>query len=160
MAGHLLQPALIGGLVMGVLSALPFVSAGNLCCCLWVVSGGFAAAYLLQQNQQDPLTSRDGALVGLMAGLFGAAVYLILAIPVTLLLAPMQQQVIERLIDGGQLPAEFREFLTSSAGGVAGLAGSFVLMLVAGVVFSTLGGLLGTAVFRKRAPLPPGVPPP
>jgi hypothetical protein len=37
------QPALFGGLVMGVLSALPIVSAGNWCCCLWVVSGGLVA---------------------------------------------------------------------------------------------------------------------
>ena len=35
-----LQPALVGGLVMGVLSALPLVNLGNLCCCFWVVSGG------------------------------------------------------------------------------------------------------------------------
>ena len=40
---------------MGVLSALPLVAAGNLCCCLWVVSGGAIAAYLLQQNQSAPL---------------------------------------------------------------------------------------------------------
>ena len=32
---------------MGVLSALPIVSAGNYCCCLWVISGGLVAAYVL-----------------------------------------------------------------------------------------------------------------
>ena len=53
---------------MGVLSALPLVAAGNLCCCLWVVSGGVVAAYLLQQNQSAPITPGDGALVGLLAG--------------------------------------------------------------------------------------------
>ena len=49
-----LQPALLGGVFIGVLSALPIVSAGNLCCCLWVLSGGALAAYLLQQNQPVP----------------------------------------------------------------------------------------------------------
>jgi hypothetical protein len=39
-----LQPALIGGLVTGVLSALPFVNILNACCCLWVVTGGVVAA--------------------------------------------------------------------------------------------------------------------
>ena len=29
-----LQPALYGGLVIGVLSGLPIVSMGNCCCCL------------------------------------------------------------------------------------------------------------------------------
>ena len=37
---------MFGGLVMGVLSALPLVGPfGNACCCLWVVSGGLVAAY-------------------------------------------------------------------------------------------------------------------
>ena len=55
-----LQPAILGGVLIGVLSALPIVSAGNLCCCLWVVLGGVVAAYLLQQNQSTPLNVGDG----------------------------------------------------------------------------------------------------
>ena len=51
---------------MGVLSALPIIAAGNLCCCLWVVSGGAIAAYLLQQSQATPIEPGDGALVGLL----------------------------------------------------------------------------------------------
>ena len=74
---------------MGVLSALPLVAAGNLCCCLWVVSGGAIAAYLLQQNQSTPITPGDGALAGLFAGLVGAAIYLVLSIPISFLMAPM-----------------------------------------------------------------------
>ena len=34
------QPALLGGLFIGVLSSLPVVGAANYCCCLWVVVGG------------------------------------------------------------------------------------------------------------------------
>ena len=44
MNSNLVQPALYGGLVMGVLSALPLISAGNFCCCMWVISGGLVAA--------------------------------------------------------------------------------------------------------------------
>ena len=54
-----LQPALIGGVVTGVLSALPFISGFNACCCLWVVSGGLVASYLLQQSRSTPLTPGD-----------------------------------------------------------------------------------------------------
>ena len=53
------NPVLVGGLVMGVLSALPIISAGNLCCCLWIISGGLVAAYVLQQNQPTPITPAD-----------------------------------------------------------------------------------------------------
>jgi hypothetical protein len=39
-----LQPALWGGVFIGVLSALPLVNLGNCCCCLWVLVGGGLAA--------------------------------------------------------------------------------------------------------------------
>ena len=34
----MIQPVLLGGLFLGVLSALPIISAGN-CCCLWTLGG-------------------------------------------------------------------------------------------------------------------------
>ena len=86
-----MQPALIGGLVAGVLSALPLINFLNACCCLWVVGGGLVAAYLLQERDPNPIQVGDGALVGLMAGVVGAFVNFVLSIPVTLLLAPIQR---------------------------------------------------------------------
>jgi hypothetical protein len=144
------QPVLFGGLVMGVLSALPVVSAGNLCCCLWVVSGGVVAAYLLQQGQSAPITQGDGAIVGLMAGIVGAFVYLLLSIPITLLIAPVQRMLLERLVErAGTMPPDFREYVGSYAGGAIGLTIGFVFMVFMGTVFSTVGGVLGAAIFRK-----------
>src|SRR5438128_10465269 len=99
MRASLTQPALIGGVVMGVLSALPIISAGNACCCLWVVSGGVVAAYLFQQNRTTPVTPGDGALVGLLAGLVGALVRTVVAIPIDLLVAPMEQAMLQRFLD-------------------------------------------------------------
>ena len=148
--GH---PALIGGLVMGVLSALPIISAGNLCCCLWIISGGGVAAYVLQQNQPTPITPGDGALVGLLAGLLGAGVYLVLSIPITFLVAPMQRRVLERLMErANNIPPEFREYMGGYVGGALGLMIGFVFMLMLGAVFSTIGGLLGAVFFRKELP--------
>ena len=63
-----LQPALSGGLLIGVLSALPLVNVGNCCCCMWVIAGGMLAVYLRQQNTPFAVSSSEGALVGLMAG--------------------------------------------------------------------------------------------
>jgi uncharacterized membrane protein YeaQ/YmgE (transglycosylase-associated protein family) len=150
-----LQPALVGGLVMGVLSALPIISAGNLCCCLWVIAGGVVAAYVLQQNNRGPITPGEGAMAGLLAGVIGAVVYLVVSIPVTLLVAPMQRAVVERLVESGGLPPEFRDYMTSYVGGALGIALSFFTTLIAGVVFATLGGVLGAAIFRKPSPPAP-----
>jgi hypothetical protein len=146
---------------MGVLSALPIIQAGNLCCCLWVISGGVVAAYLLQQNDPAPIAAGDGAIVGLMAGVIGAFINLVLSIPITLLLAPVQRAVFERLIDSGAMPPEFRETIAAGFGGAFVIVVSFVMTLFAGVVFSTLGGVVGALIFRR--PPPPAVidvPPP
>ena len=150
-----MQPALIGGLVAGVLSALPLISILNACCCLWVVSGGLVAAYLLQERDPNPIQVGDGALVGLMAGVVGAFVNFVLSIPVTLLLAPIQRAWMERVIESGNLPPELREMMTSGMGSALGIVLGFFLALFAGIVFSTLGGVLGAVIFRKKPAAPP-----
>ena len=48
------QAVLLGGLFIGVLSALPFVNAAN-CCCLWIIGGGAIAAFLAQQDDPQSL---------------------------------------------------------------------------------------------------------
>jgi hypothetical protein len=156
MRASLTQPAVIGGLVGGVLSALPLIAGGNLCCCLWIVSGGAVAAYVLQQNQSLPIAPGDGALVGLLAGVIGAFVYLVLSIPINLLMTPMERVLFERLSETmSSMPPEFREYARNSMSAGVRLALGFVLMLVLGAIFSTIGGWLGALIFRKKAP--PGV---
>jgi len=154
------QPALIGGLVMGVLSALPLIAAGNLCCCLWVVGGGLLAAYVFQQNQTAPITPGDGALVGLLAGLIGAVVQALLSIPISLIIGPMEREMMQRLIEMvGTLPPEMRDTLERYGRGeqsgvllIVSRIVAFMFWLFIGAIFSTLGGLLGAAIFRKQPP--------
>jgi hypothetical protein len=149
---------------MGVLSALPIISAGNACCCLWVVSGGVVAAYLFQQNSTTPMTPADGALVGLLAGLAGALVRFVVAIPIDILVAPMEQAMLQRFMDMGTFPPEARDMLerygrngnmTGAAFFIVSRIVGLMFWLFAGGVFSTLGGLLGAVLFKKQTP--PGV---
>ncbi len=147
---------------MGVLSALPIVGAANVCCCLWVVTGGIVAAYLLQQNQSTPITPGDGAAVGLFAGLVGACVAFLLSIPINLMMAPLQQALADRILEmPGTLPPVLREMLENSSQTVGfGLrvAFSFVSLLfylILGAIFSTIGGVLGALIFKKSQPPAP-----
>ena len=153
------QPALIGGVIIGVLSALPFISAGNLCCCLWVVSGGGVAAYLFQQNTTAPMTPSDGAIVGLLAGLAGTLVRTVISIPIDFVAGPMEQAMVQRVLDMGTLPPEARNILERI--GQGGMGGAFYviekivgLMFWAfiGAIFATLGGLLGALIFKRQGP--------
>jgi hypothetical protein len=153
------QPVIIGGLVMGVLSALPIINLANVCCCLWVIAGGVTAAYMLQQNQSAPITAGDGALIGLLAGLAGAVINIVVAIPIDILSSPFEGALLERAREmGDAVPPAFRDMVEEAArqretGGmgmaVVGWFVWFCIMLFIGAIFSTLGGVLGAAIFKK-----------
>ena len=156
-----LQPALFGGLFIGVLSALPLVSAGNCVCCMWVIGGGVLAAYLMQQNHPYPVSAADGALVGLLAGVVGGVVGTIVSIPVDMMMGPFTKQLMERLIASNpDFPSETRamiENMGTGAPGPLGIAIKLVTFTVVGLIFGMLGGLLGVALFKKKdMPPPPG----
>jgi hypothetical protein len=156
----MLKPALMGALVMGVLSALPGVSLGNCCCCAWLVTGGLVAAYMLQSGTLQPITMGDGALVGLLAGLFGAVVNLIVSVPMNIFTGPFQQRLFQRLAESQpDLPDNVRQMVDSIGIGAVSVAGTimaFFMMLILGAVFASLGGLLGAFFFKKKvAPEPP-----
>ena len=157
MSAPKLFPALLGGVFIGVLSALPLVNIAN-CCCLWIISGGVLAAWVMQQNHPAPISVLEGALVGLLAGVMGAFVYLLVAWPITLGVQPMLQTWSERILEGANdVPPEVREAVARMTGTGASLMLGFLMNFVFGVVFSTLGGVLGTVLFRK--PAPPAEPP-
>ena len=95
-----LQPALLGGVFIGVMSALPIVNAGNCCCCLWVLAGGALAVYLRKQNSTIPVTAAEGALVGLIAGVIGGVIGAVLNIPMQMLMGPIQAEWMSRIASG------------------------------------------------------------
>jgi hypothetical protein len=156
-----LKPAFLGGLVTGVLSALPVVSAGNYCCCLWVVTGGLLSAWLLQQERGDVITAGDGAIVGLLAGVFGAVVQAVLSIPIEMVVGPIERQLMTRLSEmsgAGGSPLDF---------GVPGMIGTvilrvlaFIWTLVVGAIVSTIAGIVGAALFARPQAHPTPEPPP
>jgi hypothetical protein len=160
-----LQPAVLGGLVVGVLSALPVVNFFNLCCCLWVIAGGMVASYLLQANQPTAITVGDGAVVGFLAGIIGAGVWLVVSVPVNFALGPFHARFIEQVLQNARdMPEGMRETIEGwrFAAGPISLMIGFFFWLVIGAIFSTLGGVIGAAVFQKGKPAAPApeAPPP
>jgi hypothetical protein len=153
------QSALLAGAFIGILSALPFVSAGN-CCCLWILGGGFLAAWLLQQEQAAPVTVADGASVGLRAGVIGAVVHLIVFVPLDLLMAPLQSRLFEQMMDRARdLPPGVQALLESAGPGRmspgALVLVQFLPMLVVAAIFAPVGGMLGALFLRRRLPPAP-----
>ena len=158
------QPALLGGVAMGVLSALPIVNLGNCACCAWLIVGGVLAAYLMQQNHPEPVQVGDGAIVGLMAGVVGAIVVTVVSIPLSMMMGGLQGGFLEQaMANAGDMPPEVREMLEGMAAtgavGIMATVVSFFMWLVLGTLFGMIGGILGAMIFRKNAPPPPPPPP-
>lgn len=161
----MLQPALLGGVALGVLSALPIINIAN-CCCAWILLGGGLAAYQLQQDRPAPISYGDGALVGLLAGLIGAVVWTLVAIPVGAVMMPLQNSMMAQIASqSADMPPEAREFFamldSAPARGLAAVIGFILKAIVCGI-FGLIGGLFGTVFFRKSPPPAPDTswPPP
>jgi hypothetical protein len=149
------QPALLGGLFIGILSALPFISVGN-CCCLWIIGGGFFAAYLDSQNTSQNLTVGRGALDGFLAGVVGAFVWLAVAIALDGLIGPLQREFAEEMARRSDaMPPEVRawfETVASQSASPFRWVLGFLFQLFIGMVFAPVGGMLAATFFKKDVP--------
>ena len=151
-----LIPALLGGLFIGVLSALPFVSVAN-CCCLWVITGGYIAAWLQQKNYDPPITIGDGTVVGLLAGFVGGIVHYLTVLPIELYLGSLTAGMSGGFMPARQeIPPEFRRMMNELGPQGLLLLGSMFFAVIS-VIFGTIGGILGAIMVRKASP--PSVPP-
>jgi hypothetical protein len=153
------QPALLGGLFIGVLSALPVVNWANACCCAWVVAGGVLTSYLLlQQARPVPTESAEIALQGLLAGFIGGLIYM--GLTALVLSGAMGGQVVDQVRDAleqnPELPPEMRDRFVALAegGGLVFIAG--VVTIPTFAVFGMLGAFLGFSIFRKKSTPAPG----
>lgn len=161
-----MQPALIGGLILGILSAIPVVSGANLCCCAWAVAGGIIAAYLY--IKRTPFSGYgDLAIVGAIAGLIGAIIYLVVGIPLSLLFTNASLGMISTIMERAnpEQAAVFRQQMEMAQN--QPLAGRLVTSLLVGLAFSvllilfaTIGSLIGAAIFGKRTGSLSNMPPP
>jgi hypothetical protein len=145
-----MKAALIGGVVAGALSALlGAIPVLGICCFLWALGGGFLAVFIYLKGAPGPMTPGEGAKLGLRAGIIGAIIYLIIALPLMLLWG------------GAAMMSSSDSGSAVGAGVVAGL-GSLIVVVAAVVIagFTVLGSVIGAAVLGKGAGAAPPPPPP
>ena len=158
-----LRPALIAGAIAGVLSGLPFVSAGNCLCCLWIVGGAALAVNLLAKRMGGVLTSGDGAIVGALTGIVAAVVDTLMSIPLRPFNMELAQRVMGKVSElGYDMPSNLDGFLDGGAGVLSPgwfLLGLFLTAAVFTVV-GVLGGIIGVSLFghKKHQASPPVTP--
>jgi hypothetical protein len=153
------QPALLGGLLIGVLSSLPIVNLAN-CCCLWVISGGLLTVYLQQQSKAEPVETGDAVIGGLIAGLIGAVIVCVVSYVKLMVLGPVVQTALDNVrqqLEGNpEIPPGVRDFVLNMVGGGGMLVMTALVTIPLYAVFGMLGALLGTALFRKKPPVVQG----
>jgi len=164
------QPALVGGVMAGVLSVIPLVNFVNCCFCAWLLVGGAVAAKMLINRAPRPVRSGEGAQVGAVAGLIAAGIYSLisLALAVFSIGQRFQEDLLSRMAEMSNDPnfqAMIRKMLEESANQplaqkLISVVISLIIVSVIYIGFSTLGGLLGVALFEKRRDQPPPQYPP
>ena len=158
--GDFIQPAMIGGAALGILSSLPIVNAGNCFCCLWIIGGGALGAWLLARQHPDgpeAVSYGDGAFVGVLSGVFGAFVATLASIPVRLLTASAlrsQQATFEELLAEAEVEASMRDFLLSMLSPdftFTTILFTFFINILVFSLFAMIGGILYVAITGKKA---------
>ena len=155
-----LKPAIIGGVVLGLLSIIPIVNLGNVCCCLWAILGGVLATYLYVKASPVPASPGDGAILGAIAGAVGGLMAIVLGIPINIVAGGITRALFLRLMEGFN-PSQAEMMRIQMEAGVSILREivNGIILAVCLVIFSTVGGLLGVPIFEKRkretAPPPP-----
>lgn len=163
------QPALIGGLIVGILSVLPLVQAANICCCLWGWVGGAITVKLYIDRSAQRVGWADAARVASIAGLLGAVIRIFIGTPIELATFPASLRAMEELAKGMADPQKQRllemvsklQDLSTAQALLQFLLPASVLGAMVLFAFTVLGGLLGVALYEKRpaAPGPFGTPP-
>lgn len=162
------QPAVIGGLIVGVFSAIPGVSALNCCFCAWALIGGAVAVSMTVNRSSRFPSSSEAAQIGLRAGAVAALTFLFLSIPILIsgvtteaslklvesifgnLSNPELQAVMDEAMEEARNQSTLERLLTSLP----------FLLIQAGIYlgFTVLGSVLTRVLRRPTSPPPP--PPP
>ena len=171
-------PALYGGIVMGLISAIPFLNIVNCLCCAGILLGGFLAVMFYKNNFQPkadqlmadtldttPFTAGDCLAVGALAGVVGAVVDTLLSIIFIALFGNVVQEFLLNLIQNMdlQIPEEFLQQVEESLReemGAFGILKNLLLSMVIDPLFGLLGGLIGYSIFKPKQPPAVAPPPP
>jgi len=146
-----LKPALIGGVVLGLLSVIPFVNFANICCCLWALVGGALATNLYVKSSPTPASAGDGAILGVLAGLIGGAIVLVIGIPVQLAVGASMNTMIANFVESvNPQQAEMMRQQIAAGSTVVGAIVNQIISAVVLFIFAIIGGLLGVPIFEKR----------
>jgi len=155
------MPALIGGAVFGVAGAIPILNFLNCLCCALVIGSGFLAAFLYSKECRKTNTAfggGGGAKVGVLAGVFYTVFGSIVQWIIGLITGATFdfEEAIAQIESNPQIPPETADSIIRVLESI-GSGGMWLLLpvsLVIALIFATVGGLIGGAVFKVEPAAP------
>jgi len=145
----LVKASLLAGLLMAILSSVPFVNWANYCACMWVWVGGIFGVWFYRRSE-GTVTPGQGAAVGLFSGLSGAIFFAILSILMEVAFAGLAAVM---------APAE--EFASSTLPSFIMSGGMTVFLILLALIlfplFGTISGAIGGAIFGRQKTVVEGV---
>jgi hypothetical protein len=153
-------PSMYGGVIIGVISAVPFLNLLNCFCCAGIMFGGFLAIFFYKNNftpDTPPFTAGDCMTVGVFAGLVGAVVAVFLESILNVIFGNVFGRfVLEQLQNMNlNIPEESRDAIEEALQGgltVGKLFLSLITGLILNSIFGMLGGLIGYNVYKPKTP--------
>jgi hypothetical protein len=149
-----LKPAALGGLAMTVLSLIPYVTYGNVLCCLWVQLGGGLTVWLLDRQRPGSIKYSDGALAGVLSGLIGAIITTILFIPMQIfLMTPESAAALKAQFEQQQMPPAAMDMVMRFMAPGFDMSRTLIVLVLYMVIdglFAMIGGILTTAILAGR----------
>jgi hypothetical protein len=161
-----IKPALFGGLIIGLISGIPFLNLLNCLCCAGVLFGGLMSVYFYKQDLPPGgpgVTSSDSMQLGALAGVIGAITGNIIAAIILLAAGNVAGQAMLSFFDSSgildKMPPEAVDQMERniSTGGLSVF--TVIFSIVIDVIFGLLGGLIGYSMFKQKNPMPPQMPP-
>jgi hypothetical protein len=141
----ILVPALIGGVVGGVLSVTPIISVLNCVLCLWIVVGGALAVYFVKRwnDIKGKISTGKAALTGAISGFVAA----IIVIVVNFFLAGDFRSILDEAMRSPEVGEALRDAGVTLEE-IVGVVLVFVVlvMIVIFALFGALGGIISNEV--------------
>ncbi len=162
------MPALYGGIVMGLISGIPFVNLINCFCCAGILLGGYLSVFFYKKDLPESvqLTNKDSLQLGALAGVFGAVISIVLSVLLIYSIGNITGEVMYDFVYGiydqfgltQQMTQEQLDQLASMKAAEFDPTNIFFAFII-DPLFGLLGGLIGYSMLKPKAGAKPVVPP-
>ena len=147
------QSIILGGLVVAVLST-SYLSYINFICCLGVLSGAIVAVWHYTDTNELTISSRDGAVMGLLAALIGLVVASVLNFALIKMGIRHDQAITQFILNsmGDSMPPEQYDNMVEQMNAeltVGLMLKNTAIGAIAYVIFGAIGGVIGAKMFKK-----------